>query len=53
MGGDGSVSRWRKASPPLISGDLAHLTDAGQRVLGHMLYTAIVAGYVEYRGRVG
>ncbi len=53
MGGDGSVARWRKASPPLISGDLAHLTDAGQRVLGHMLYTAIVAGYVEYRGRVG
>jgi lysophospholipase L1-like esterase len=53
MGGQGSVARWRRASPPLISGDLAHLTDAGQRVLGHMLYTAIVAGYVEYRGRAG
>ncbi len=53
MGGDGAVARWRKASPPLISGDLAHLTDAGQRVLGHMLYTAIVAGYVDYRGRKG
>lgn len=53
MGGDGSVARWRRASPPLVSGDLAHLTDAGQRVLGHMLYTAIVAGYVEYRGRKG
>jgi len=53
MGGDGSVARWRRASPPLISGDLAHLTDAGQRVLGHMLYTAIVAGYVDYRGRKG
>jgi hypothetical protein len=53
MGGDGAVARWRRANPPLISGDLAHLTDAGQRVLGHMLYTAIVAGYVEYRGRKG
>jgi hypothetical protein len=53
MGGEGAVARWRRASPPLISGDLAHLTDPGQRVLGHMLYTAIVAGYVDYRGRKG
>jgi lysophospholipase L1-like esterase len=51
MGGDGSVARWRKASPPLISGDLAHLTDAGQKVLGHLLFTAIVQGYVDYRAR--
>lgn len=51
MGGDGSVARWRKSSPPLISGDLAHLTDAGQKVMGHMLYTALVQRYVEYRRR--
>jgi lysophospholipase L1-like esterase len=53
MGGDGSVARWRKANPPLISGDLAHLTDPGQKVLGHMLYVAIVQHYVEYRRRSG
>lgn len=53
MGGDGSVARWRRSNPPLISGDLAHLTDAGQKVLGHMLYVAILQRYVEYRKRVG
>ncbi|MBC8074159.1 MAG: hypothetical protein IAG13_37915 [Deltaproteobacteria bacterium] len=53
MGGDGSVARWRRANPPLISGDLAHLTDAGQKVLGHMLYVAIVQHYVDYRRRAG
>jgi lysophospholipase L1-like esterase len=53
MGGDGSVARWRKSNPPRISGDLAHLTDAGQKVLGHMLYVAILQRYVEYRGRKG
>jgi lysophospholipase L1-like esterase len=53
MGGDGSVARWRRSNPPRISGDLAHLTDAGQKVLGHMLYVAILQRYVEYRGRKG
>lgn len=53
MGGEGSVARWRRSNPPLISGDLAHLTDAGQKVLGHMIYVAIVQRYVEYRKRMG
>lgn len=53
MGGDGAVARWRKSNPPRISGDLAHLTDAGQKVLGHMLYVAILERYVKYRARKG
>lgn len=51
MGGDGAVARWRRSNPPLISGDLAHLTDAGQKVLGHMVYVALLQRYVEYRRR--
>jgi lysophospholipase L1-like esterase len=52
MGGEGSAARWRRSNPPLLSGDLAHLTFAGQKVIGQMLYLALMEGYVEYRGRV-
>ncbi len=51
MGGDGSAARWRKSKPPLLSGDLAHLTFAGQKVVGQMTYLALMEGYVAYRGR--
>jgi lysophospholipase L1-like esterase len=51
MGGDGAVGRWRRAKPPLISGDLAHLTHEGQRVLGHYIYLALMETYREYRSR--
>ena len=51
MGGDGGAGRWRKSTPPLLSGDLAHLTHAGQKVVGHMLYLALMEGYVAYRER--
>ena len=51
MGGEGAVGRWRRANPPLISGDLAHLTHEGQRVLGHYLYLALMEGYRDYRAR--
>ncbi len=52
MGGEGSAARWRRSNPALLSGDLAHLTFAGQKVIGQMLYLALMEGYVEYRGRV-
>jgi len=52
MGGDHSVARWRRNHPPLISGDLAHLTDAGQQVLGRMIYLALMERYRDYRERV-
>lgn len=52
MGGEGSAARWRRANPPLLSGDLAHLTFAGQKVVGQMVYLALMEGYREYRQRV-
>jgi lysophospholipase L1-like esterase len=51
MGGEGSMGRWVRSSPALGSGDLAHLTHHGHKVVGGMLYRALVAGYVEYRQR--
>lgn len=52
MGGKNSVARWRRAAPPLVSGDLAHLTQAGQRALGTMIYLGLMEQYRAYRDRV-
>ena len=52
MGGDGSMGRWVRSSPALGSGDLSHLTHHGHKVVGGMLYRALVAGYVDYRKRL-
>ncbi len=52
MGGEGSMGRWVRSSPSLGSGDLSHLTHHGHKVVGGMLYRAVVAGYVDYRKRM-
>ena len=49
MGGEGSMGRWYKATPRLTSGDFSHPTRAGRRVLGGMLYRALMKGYVDWR----
>ena len=49
MGGENSVARWR--SKRWISGDLSHLTGSGQRVLGQLVYLALMKGYRDYRAR--
>lgn len=52
MGGDGAVARWK--SEGLISGDLAHPTARGHKLLGAMVFRALMAGYIEFRrARVG
>ena len=50
MGGKNSVARWR--SKKWISGDLAHLTGSGQRVLGNLIYLALMKAYRDYRSRI-
>jgi len=49
MGGPNAIASWRKSK--LMSGDLSHLTDTGQRVMGRMIYLALMEGYREYRLR--
>ncbi|NJK31597.1 MAG: hypothetical protein HC927_03800, partial [Deltaproteobacteria bacterium] len=47
MGGEGAASRWK--SEGLLSGDLAHPTTKGHKLLGSMLYRALMVGYAEFR----
>ncbi len=49
MGGPGAIALWRERN--LMSADLAHLSDEGQQVLGHMIYLALMQGYRSYRER--
>ncbi len=52
MGGEGSMGRWNRSNPRLGSGDLAHLTHHGHKVIGEMLYRSLMAGYRDYRDRM-
>lgn len=49
MGGEGGAARWFRKKPRLLSGDLAHATAAGQKVLGELVFRAITQAYVAYR----
>ncbi|MFT7624293.1 MAG: lysophospholipase L1-like esterase [Myxococcota bacterium] len=52
MGGEGSIGRWYyKIKPRLAWGDFAHLTKAGDRVMGSMIYKAIMKGFAGYLSR--
>ncbi len=48
MGGDGAAGRWRRLKPKLMDADLSHLTKPGGRVLGTMLYKALVKGFADW-----
>ncbi|MFT5433558.1 MAG: lysophospholipase L1-like esterase, partial [Myxococcota bacterium] len=48
MGGEGSIGRWYDAKPRLAWGDFAHLTRAGDRVLGAMVYKALMKGFADW-----
>lgn len=50
-GGPGTMRRWRKASPRLVSADYGHLTAAGARLVGLLLTRALLAEYDAYLTR--
>lgn len=47
MGGDGAIARWHTRG--LMSADLAHPSAAGHKVLGTMIYAALIDGYIAFR----
>ena len=49
MGGEGTMGRWYNSKPRLAWGDYMHLTPAGDRVIGAMLYKALMKAYADYR----
>ena len=51
MGGEGTMGRWYDSTPRLASGDYAHLTPAGDRVLGAMVYKALMKGLSDHLAR--
>lgn len=46
MGGEGSSGRWYKSG--LMSGDFAHLTKKGDKVMGAMFYKALMKGFAQW-----
>ncbi|MGF1464795.1 MAG: GDSL-type esterase/lipase family protein [Sandaracinaceae bacterium] len=48
MGGPGSMRRWFRATPRLAFGDFRHATPAGYRVVGNMLYKALLRGFADH-----
>ena len=46
MGGEGASGRWYKSG--LMSGDFAHLTKKGDKVLGAMFYKAIMKDFAQW-----
>ncbi|MBI3683405.1 MAG: hypothetical protein HY235_23780 [Acidobacteria bacterium] len=52
MGGVGSMGRWYEAEPRLVGADLIHPMPAGARIVGGLLYQALVDGYNKYKLRL-
>jgi lysophospholipase L1-like esterase len=48
MGGEGSMREWFRSNPRLAFGDYRHATPAGYRVIGNMLYKALLKGFSDY-----
>lgn len=52
MGGQGTMGRWYQAEPRLVGADLIHPMPAGGRIVGNLLYRAILDGYQKYKTRL-
>jgi lysophospholipase L1-like esterase len=49
MGGFGTMGRWYRAEPRLVGGDFIHPMPAGAKLVGTMLYRALMEGYNRYK----
>jgi hypothetical protein len=45
MGGEGTMGRWYQAEPRLVSADFIHPLPNGARIVGALLFQAIIDGY--------
>lgn len=48
MGGAGTMRRWYTSRPRLVTADLGHLTANGSRVVGTLLYRALMKGFDDW-----
>lgn len=51
MGGAGTMGRWYQASPRLVGADFIHPLPAGAKIVGNLLYKALLDGYNRYKLR--
>lgn len=52
MGGEGTMGRWYAAEPRLVGADFIHPMPAGARIVGNLLYRALMDGYNQYKLRL-
>ncbi|MBI4907104.1 MAG: hypothetical protein HY820_25990 [Acidobacteria bacterium] len=52
MGGMGTMGRWYEAEPRLVGADFIHPMPAGARIVGGLLYQALLDGYNKYKLRL-
>jgi lysophospholipase L1-like esterase len=52
MGGAGTMGRWYEAEPRLVGADFIHPMPAGARIVGGLLYQALLDGYGKYKLRL-
>ncbi len=52
MGGVGTMARWYEAEPRLVGADFIHPMPGGARIVGGLLYQALLDGYNRYKLRL-
>lgn len=52
MGGPGTMGKWYMAEPRLVSADFIHPLPAGGRIVGTLLYNALMDGFNAYKQRL-
>jgi lysophospholipase L1-like esterase len=52
MGGVGTMARWYEAEPRLVGADFIHPMPGGARIVGGLLYQALLDGYSKYKLRL-
>jgi len=51
MGGPGTMGQWYRAEPRLVGADFIHPMPAGARIVGNLLYQALLDGYRQFKMR--
>lgn len=51
MGGNGTMAKWYAAEPRLVGADFIHPMPAGAKIVGNLLFKAIVDGYNKHKTR--
>lgn len=52
MGGEGTMGRWYAAEPRLIGADFIHPMPRGAKIVGELLYEALIDGYQRYKTKI-